>query len=207
MKTFAFILMVLISVNSIAQKKSIEDPIYMESNTGGNSKSIKPINKEINYFSIEEDEFTNTNKVIQKQELVLYQKGIIGLFSHLGKFDDQIICNFSFSNEAYELLCVNADSKVMIKLSNENIITLKHRGDIECDKSITINTMLSPEDIKALSENQIEKIRCYTTEGYIDFTLIDYIPKNYFNKKFFGNYLENNPKEAFQYLINEIQNL
>lgn len=203
MKTLFFcLLLVFVYSSSFSQKKNIEDPIYGES-----SKSIKPINKQNKYFNIETDEFTQTNKIFQIHELVLFQKGVEVIYSNLRKFDDQLICNFNFSMESYELLCVNSDSKVLIKLNNGNILTLKHMGEIECDKMITINTVLSPEDIKALSENQIEKIRCYTTEGYLDYTLFDYIPKNYWNKKYFANYVENNPKEVFQYLLNEIQKL
>lgn len=199
---FVLILTGIFYLNSFAQKKNTEDPIYEE-----NSKSEEPINKESKNFSVETDEFTKINKVIQTQGLPLHQKGIGIIYSTLFKFDDKVICGFSFCTEKYELLCVNSECKVMVMLGNDNVITLNHIGKTECEKLITIKTLLSKDDQKIFSENQIEKIRCYTTEGYLDFELFEIIPKNYLNKKFYGNYIGANPKQVFKSLINEIQNL
>lgn len=158
-------------------------------------------------FDVKIDEFTNAKVVSQVQSLLLFQKGYSVLFCDLKKINDQIRCDFVFSNESYSILCVNDESKLMLKLTNGILITLDHIGKVECGKTITLYTLLSTENLKALIDSQVEKIRCYTTEGYLDFELFELIPKNYLNKKLFGNYIGGNPRLIFNVLIKEIQGL
>lgn len=185
---------------SFAQKKELKDPIYDE-----NSKKLQ--SNETKNFDVKIDEFTNAKVVSQVQSLLLFQKGYSVLFCDLKKINDQIRCDFVFSNDSYSILCVNDESNLMLKLTNGEIIKLGHIGKVECGKTITLYTVLSPENLNTLTDSQVEKIRCYTTEGYLDFELFELIPKNYLNKKLFGNYIGENPRLIFNVLIKEIQGL
>ncbi|WP_290806674.1 hypothetical protein [Flavobacterium sp.] len=57
-------------------------------------------------------------------------------------------------------------SKIMVMLSNNEILEYKSLGKTDCDKSLTAAYLF--DDIKPYLENTIKKVRVYTSEGYFD---------------------------------------
>lgn len=204
MKTYLLIIsIVFLCVISFAQKKEIEDPIYSVSS----KKLEKTSETELSNFKVVIDDFTNAKLVSQIQPLPLFQKGSHLIWSHLFKKDDQCYLYFTFSNEDYSIICTNDKSNVMLKFTSGDVITLNHIGNIECENLISISVELTAEDLKKLSENQIEKIRCNHSKGYEDFEIYDVVPKNSWNKQQHSNFVDKSPKLEFINLINEIQKL
>ncbi|GET28789.1 hypothetical protein SD074_09910 [Prolixibacter sp. SD074] len=168
-------------------------------NTNNNSSSEN--------FTTKIDEFTESKNVTQNVPLPLFQKDFSYVISYLNKIDDKVYCYFAFSENSTDILCLNSESKAMIKLDNGDVLTLNYLGDIECDKAVKFLTILTDDCVNQLSKHEINKIRFYTTKGYLDFELYDLVPKNYINKRTCKPFIGKNPKLVFMELTEEISKL
>lgn len=158
-------------------------------------------------FNIEIDEFTEAKTIKQKTPLPLYSKDFTYVFTSLAKMDEQMVCSFDFSKNSSDLICVNSECKAMTKLENGEILELMNIAKTDCGKIVRILVILSEDNVSALSESKIDKLRLYTTDGYLDFTVDENVPKNYMSKKYFKAYIGANPKDEFIKMINEISSL
>jgi hypothetical protein len=158
-------------------------------------------------FNIEIDDFTEAKKIKQKVPLPLYSKDFSYVFVSLAKVDEQIVCSFDFSKNSSDLICVNDNCKAMVKLENGDVLELANVAKTDCDKSVRILVMIGEDNVSALSEKRIDKLRLYTTDGYLDFIVDEIISKNYMSKKFFKTYIGKNPKDEFITMINELSKL
>lgn len=103
------------------------------------------------------------------------------LNGHLAYFDDTYIFVFEF-HYGFAGCLSKSDSKIDVKLDNEEIITLTYLGDINCDERYSASFIpLDKEDmensgykdviienIDKLSSNKWVLMRLYGSKGYID---------------------------------------
>lgn len=206
---YVFILSAFFCSTSFTVKISTED-LFLKENT----KSVAPQFEENINFRIKIDEITKSKEIEQKHTLILIQKGLSLGSCWLSAKNDTIYCNFKINYKNIERLCINTDSKIRLKLKNEDTVTLRHSLERNCDRTVTYNTVLSTQDLKALSESEVEQISYEVeqishniTAKILDFEILDNLRNNSINKEFFPFYIGKNPKQVFMELINEIQNL
>ena len=129
-------------------------------------------------ISNETDEFTKSKNItvgaFEKQKLSLKDNvsndknvSLYFYISYTKEIDNKetqaLLLSFWFPKN---VCIVQESSKIMIMLSNNEILEYKSLGKTTCDKSITAAYLF--EDFTPYLNNEIKKIRVYTSEGYTD---------------------------------------
>lgn len=78
--------------------------------------------------------------------------------------------------------CLNSESSLAIKFSNDSIVRLKHVGDIDCGEGTELWIRLEANQVQSLKTNEIVFARIYSSDGKIDIPNID--KGNYFKFAF-----------------------
>jgi hypothetical protein len=84
--------------------------------------------------------------------------------------------NLHFFFQTRSVTACRSDSKVYLKLSNDEVLQLPYDGDIEVFSSNVIAyiySTLSDSDIKKLFANKISKIRISTSSDVLDYDVAD----------------------------------
>ena len=128
--------------------------------------------QECDYMKNEVDEFTGkVNKVLNWKEVA---KNDIGKMHISLRYLDGAYMALGYSGDVG---CVTSEGKIMIKLEDGEMVTLKNFGDIDCGDTPSFLFDIFPEDITKLSSSPISKIRLYGSDAYSD---LDPTDKDYF---------------------------
>lgn len=155
-------------------------------------------------FYVKKDDFTGEMKIFQKEGLLLHQSGYKTLVLTFKGIDDKVIIKASFSNSDFTSMCINDDSKIMFKFDDGEVKELSNINGIDCDKMPTLANYIEKDLLKKMVDNNLVKVRCVTTEGYIDFEVINSVPKNAMNKQFYHSYIGKSPNAVLDELILEL---
>lgn len=123
----------------------------------------------------EVDEFTGKKKTITMFYNIESFYGGLGLEVKLSKIDNKKYIYFRLYKDLGCSSPYKSDwSNVKIKLRNNTIITIYHRGDVDCGDSFNLIGYLTNSDIVKLKSSEIKTIRFTGTDYYHDIKEIDW---------------------------------
>lgn len=98
-------------------------------------------------------------------------KGAIFLTTKITKFTDgKIYTYLNLNIHSNILLCFGGD-KVILLFEDKNKITLDQISELDCSKISDVKYHLTQKDINIIKKSNLEKLRIYTRDGYIDYEI------------------------------------
>lgn len=116
-----------------------------------------------------------------KIRIIEIQPKYIGQSEH----GDRLIAGVSFIKDKLLLnievnslhsLCFNENSKILLKLANDSILSFPYIGDVDCASWLKGYFLIKDNMIDDVLHNDITKVRIYSSEGYIDYPIKDTWP-------------------------------
>lgn len=102
------------------------------------------------------------------------------LYAEINKNGNKVIF-LSLEIATPRVHCFSKEGKITFLLSDGSQVSLNQISDLKCDTNNVINYFIYDSDLTNLVNNNIEKIRVVSSEGYIDLTIKE---KETINKRY-----------------------
>lgn len=103
-----------------------------------------------------------------------FLKGAVFMSTVITQFgeDKSTLAELNFNIQGKGLLCANDNDAIFI-LKNKKKITLNQTSKTDCGTTINIKYKITDEAFKEMTEIDVEKLRIYVNEGYMDYDIKD----------------------------------